>query len=324
MSTSNTEFYLNMLKTNVCEVTLNINGSDLVVNLTLKDELVKLKLAPQNTNNGTIYCWDIDNKTWFALTLDKVKSFKLMPGISNLTVDPTARIAKSVYAQVLDTQPSAIAPEILQNYKVPTADGKRKFYLEMLHNGPCEVKFTKADGSERTMKATLEQSKIAELGLTPTKSASPQPSINLDVIKVVDFEAKGWRTFRIDSVKSFTLLKGYGEGVAPVATDNWSVSLQMRKDLTIQALREGICDISFTKADNTVRNMKATLNADLIDQWFLQPSKRIDATTLTNPDLIKVVDTDLKEWRTFKLSSLLTFNPQVVQVVKRRTTLSAI
>lgn len=83
----------------------------------------------------------------------------------------------------------------------------RDYLLEQLSTHVLDVDFVKVDGTHRTMKCTL----VNEL-LPPT----PKPVVdtlkspkveNLNVISVWDLESKGWRSFRIDSVKSVTIYK---------------------------------------------------------------------------------------------------------------------
>jgi hypothetical protein len=75
---------------------------------------------------------------------------------------------------------------------------------EMLVNGVVTVTFVKVDGTERTMKCTLLPEYL------PTNVAPGQqllteslPKVeNPNTISVWDIESQGWRSFRIDSVKT--------------------------------------------------------------------------------------------------------------------------
>lgn len=72
--------------------------------------------------------------------------------------------------------------------------------VENLHRGICEVVFTKADGTERTMKCTLSKSHLPpDTRQTLTEDGPRNPNI----VNVWDTEANGWRSFAIDRVKSF-------------------------------------------------------------------------------------------------------------------------
>lgn len=69
-----------------------------------------------------------------------------------------------------------------------------------LQHGVVEVKFTKVNGEERTMLATLNEALIP-MDLRPTSDAVVEPSVpNLEVQRVYDVEADGWRSFRWNSL----------------------------------------------------------------------------------------------------------------------------
>jgi hypothetical protein len=75
-----------------------------------------------------------------------------------------------------------------------------------LQAGVCSVTFTKVDGSERVMNATLKADllpavveKVLAEGETPKPAKKPNPS----VLAVYDVNAPGWRSFRWDSIKDF-------------------------------------------------------------------------------------------------------------------------
>lgn len=75
---------------------------------------------------------------------------------------------------------------------------------EVLVNGIATVVFTKADGTERTMKCTLLPeylpANVAQGQQLLTESLH-RPE-NPNTISVWDIENQGWRSFRIDSVKT--------------------------------------------------------------------------------------------------------------------------
>jgi len=63
-----------------------------------------------------------------------------------------------------------------------------------------EVEFIKQNGDTRKMSCTTKSDKIPETH--QPKNEKPVP-LNEDVLRVFDVEAEGWRSFRVDSVKSF-------------------------------------------------------------------------------------------------------------------------
>lgn len=78
----------------------------------------------------------------------------------------------------------------------------------MLKNGVTNVTFVKADGSLRTMKATLDPIIIPTTAYGPVtvvEDEVKQAPKNNDVCKVWDTEASAWRSFRYDRIKSITI-----------------------------------------------------------------------------------------------------------------------
>lgn len=71
---------------------------------------------------------------------------------------------------------------------------------ETLILGEVEVKFTKADGSERTMRCT-KNFDLIPLDQQPTASADA-PEYN-DLMKVFDIDSCGWRAFKPSRVISW-------------------------------------------------------------------------------------------------------------------------
>lgn len=74
---------------------------------------------------------------------------------------------------------------------------------ETLVSGIATVTFEKADGSLREMRCTLQstylpQPQLLQEGMTPRKE-------NLDTLAVWDIDAGGWRSFRMDSIKSIVV-----------------------------------------------------------------------------------------------------------------------
>ena len=85
-------------------------------------------------------------------------------------------------------------------------DVLKKWLTEMLQTEVVTLTFTKVDGTERVMKATLSGEHIPVVvteGDTPKASKTP----NKDVLSVYDVEAQGWRSLRWRSLKQiqFTL-----------------------------------------------------------------------------------------------------------------------
>lgn len=82
----------------------------------------------------------------------------------------------------------------------------RNELIGKLKNNVCVVVFEKKDGTERSMKCTLQEGVIPEATKEDPLSQKKIRSLNEEVIPVWDTEKNGWRSFRVDSVKSFSVL----------------------------------------------------------------------------------------------------------------------
>lgn len=76
----------------------------------------------------------------------------------------------------------------------------RSEMIQQLHDRNCKVIFRKVDGTERTMICTLNEGAIDNGDIAKREVKSR----NDNVIAVWDVENKGWRSFRVDSVISFS------------------------------------------------------------------------------------------------------------------------
>lgn len=72
--------------------------------------------------------------------------------------------------------------------------------VKELENGVKTVTFTKADGTERVMKATLLGEYVQPL--MSGKQVLVDKPVNESVIRCIDTEKNEWRSFRMDSIKS--------------------------------------------------------------------------------------------------------------------------
>jgi len=83
--------------------------------------------------------------------------------------------------------------------KFDFSDAKDKNWLKgLLKNEVVTLTFTKKDGSEREMVATLSEARIPKSEKT-TESAGTRKYSD-EVQPVYDVEAEGWRSFRWDSL----------------------------------------------------------------------------------------------------------------------------
>jgi hypothetical protein len=80
--------------------------------------------------------------------------------------------------------------------------------VKHLKEGVVTITFTKADGSERVINATLDPNKLPLMENNPNKPKRAM-MFNPDVVKVYDTDKAAWRSFRLDSIidiKGFNLL----------------------------------------------------------------------------------------------------------------------
>jgi hypothetical protein len=91
----------------------------------------------------------------------------------------------------------------------------KKWLTSHLAFGPVTITFTKKDGTDRVMECTTNTNLVPlveeKVHYTNTDNPIDFPKVkkaNDEVMPVYDLEAKGWRSFRWDSVKQVTLKIG--------------------------------------------------------------------------------------------------------------------
>ena len=82
----------------------------------------------------------------------------------------------------------------------------RQWLKDLLHERVVGVTFTKKDGTERVMQATLSENFIPEA--TNTENSATTRKKSDEALAVWDVEAEGWRSFRWDSIKSVNFSLG--------------------------------------------------------------------------------------------------------------------
>ncbi len=75
--------------------------------------------------------------------------------------------------------------------------------LEHLGTRIVIVTFTKADGSTRDMRCTLRADMLPPQ--QPLKEGAARRTQPADQIAAYDLDKRGWRSFKVDSVKQFLL-----------------------------------------------------------------------------------------------------------------------
>ena len=81
-----------------------------------------------------------------------------------------------------------------------------KYRLQTLLKGNIvEIVFTKVNGEQRNMRCTLDPDKLP-VGRSPMEATNRK--VNEDVLPVWDVEKNDWRSFRIDSVLDYLVVRG--------------------------------------------------------------------------------------------------------------------
>ncbi len=82
----------------------------------------------------------------------------------------------------------------------------KKWLKGHLNYGPVTVTFTKKDGTERVMNCTTNSELVPAEPIVEGVEKK-EKKVNEEVMPVYDLDAKGWRSFRWDSIKQvrFTL-----------------------------------------------------------------------------------------------------------------------
>lgn len=71
----------------------------------------------------------------------------------------------------------------------------------------------------------------------------------------------------------------------------------------LKCLRMGHCHVEFEKKDGSLRAMECTLN-----ESFIPAEKLPKSSTTYSEETIRVFDTEINEWRSFRVNSVKTFH----------------
>ena len=94
-----------------------------------------------------------------------------------------------------------------ENVSLFSTDVDKAWLKNTMRLSVVKVTFTKKDGTERVMNCTLDESIIpAVVAKVVVEGANTVVrAVNDDVVPVYDVDAKGWRSFRWDSIKAVDL-----------------------------------------------------------------------------------------------------------------------
>lgn len=78
----------------------------------------------------------------------------------------------------------------------------------------------------------------------------------------------------------------------------------------LEALMSGVCRITFTKVDGTVRTMNCTRNIEFVPAHARPPAAGLNFKRSENPnsDQVDVFDMDKRQWRSFKMNNIISMD----------------
>ena len=77
----------------------------------------------------------------------------------------------------------------------------------------------------------------------------------------------------------------------------------MNRQEIVDKLKQNICQVTFTKVNGEERTMPCTLREDV-----LPPATNTDNKKKPNDSVVSVWVTDINEWRSFRVNSLVSLN----------------
>jgi len=83
---------------------------------------------------------------------------------------------------------------------------------------------------------------------------------------------------------------------------------EILREFYLERLREGICEVTFTKKDGTDRRMLCTLDMSGIPE---KDVPKTDGNKSENLEAVRVYDLEKEAWRSFRFDSVKVFNPTV-------------
>ena len=85
------------------------------------------------------------------------------------------------------------------------------------------------------------------------------------------------------------------------------------RNILLEILSKGKCNVTFVKLDNSTRKMLCTLNSDLLPGKYTKYPEKISRSA-EDPDLLPVWDVERGDWRSFRISNTLS-----VETIEEKT-----
>ena len=79
------------------------------------------------------------------------------------------------------------------------------------------------------------------------------------------------------------------------------------RERIIKEMRKGIVEFSFEKKDGELREMRATLVNQVMPEDKI-PQTDYNSIAKSHPDVIRCFDVEIKEWRSFNISKLKSYD----------------
>ena len=80
--------------------------------------------------------------------------------------------------------------------------------------------------------------------------------------------------------------------------------MEWTKSSISEFLKDGIVQVSFTKADGSHRDMRCTLKNDLLPPAEEGKQFLSEYTAIPNDEYVRVFDIDKQAWRSFRIDSI--------------------
>ncbi len=77
-------------------------------------------------------------------------------------------------------------------------------YEKLVKSNECCIRFTKVDGTERLMRATLNEKYLPAESKYDEMESTDSVKFNKSLLTVWDLDKQDWRRFIVDKVKEFT------------------------------------------------------------------------------------------------------------------------
>lgn len=77
------------------------------------------------------------------------------------------------------------------------------------------------------------------------------------------------------------------------------------RDVVINMLKQGACNISFNKVNGERRDMRCTLKSDLLPERIVEQAAK---DSRHNDEVVSVFDMNKNDWRSFRMDNLITIS----------------